>query len=626
MVLWIFREKGLFLKPETCYNKRKELQGAFLAVLYFKGGVRLTGKNKNDIQHILRSYFLSLMLVVLGLLSILFSIMQYRSYRSTALESMQQACRAIASGIQANLTQMDSVVLNAISSNLTDLIEEFSDSERTNLEHFQIRKQITSLLLSQKGFDYSIRQLSIFSALGTGYGLGDDTGPFTEYLETDWYRNTMARNGRKHISVIEDSRHDYLSLSRAYFDIYHNPAGVVECREFYDDFFFSALQNDLQFNAHIIIYDRENRIIAANFREAGQLFPYYDFKDSEPVRLKNGLNGTREYAVYEEIGSEDFLAVMTVSLSELLRPISHTLFFILGMFALVFVLGTLLSGLMARRISNPIRSIYHFLSDKDSMHSEKLLMEPTNIREIDRLTDSINEYIDKSQEQTETIIALHEQEIQTQMLALQSQMNPHFLYNSLASIAEMAREGMADPVMVMTSNISEILRYISSNKEQLIPIGTELDICDKYLECMKIRFGDNLQYSFEIDDALWDLMIPKLCVQLLVENAIKSVTKQAPPWEISITGRMKENRWVMEVLDNGSGFDAAALEKLRSNTENILTTHSFPSLQINGSGLLNIFIRFYLIDKAPFIFEYGNRENGGAYVRVGRYIGEGGPA
>ena len=560
------------------------------------------------------------MVVVLGLLAIMFSIMQYRSHRSTALESMQRACRATASGIQANLTQMDSVVLNAISSDLTNLIDHFSDPDESNLEHFQVRKQITSLLLSQKGFDYTVRQLSIFSALGTGYGLGDSTGPFTDYLDSDWYNNTMSRNGRKFISVKEDGRHDYLSLSRAYFDNYHNPAGVVECMEFYDDFFSSALQDNLQFNAHIFIYDRDNQIIATNFKDVGSLFPYYDFQSSEPVKLKNTLNGNREYAVYEEIGSEDFLAVMTVSLSELARPLFHTLFFILGMFAFVFVLGILLSGYMARRISNPIRSIYHFLSDKDSMHSEKLMLEETNIREIDRLTDSINEYIEKSQEQTETIIALHEQEIQTQMLALQSQMNPHFLYNSLASIAEMAREGLADSVMVMTSNISEILRYISSNKEQLIPIGTELDICDKYLECMKIRFGESLQYGFEIDDTLWDVMIPKLCIQLLVENAIKSVTKQAPPWKISIIGRIEEDCWKIEVSDNGSGFDAVAMEKLRVQTESILTTHSFPSLQINGSGLLNIFIRFYLIDKAPFIFEYGNRESGGAYVRVGRYI------
>lgn len=586
----------------------------------------MKSRKRKDIQHILRSYFLSIVLIVLGLLAILFSIMQYRSYRSTALESMQRACRATASGIQANLTQMDSVVLNAISSDLTDLIDHFSDPDESNLEHFQVRKQITSLLLSQKGFDYTIRQLSIYSGLGAGYGFGDQTGPYYDYLDTDWYRETMARNGRKHLSVIENSRHDYLSLSRAYFDSYHNPAGVVECREFYDDFFSSALQENLQFNAHVFIYDRNNRIIASNFKGTGSLFPYYDFESSEPVKLKNTLNGKMEYAVFEEIGSEDFLAVMTVSLFELVRPLFHTLFFILGMFALVFVLGILLSGYMARRISNPIRNIYHFLSDKDGMHSEKLILEPTNIREIDHLADSINEYIEKSQQQTETIIALHEQEVQTQMLALQSQMNPHFLYNSLASIAEMAREGLADSVMVMTSNISEILRYISSNKEQLIPVGTELDICDKYLECMKIRFGENLQYRFEIDDALWDLMIPKLCIQLLVENAIKSVTRQSPPWEITVIGRMKEDCWTIEVLDNGSGFDPAAVEKLHTQTETILTTHSFPSLQINGSGLLNIFIRFYLIDKGPFIFEYGNRESGGAYVRVGRYIRKEGSA
>ena len=576
--------------------------------------------HRNDIQHILRSYFLSLVVVVLGMISILFSIMQYRSYRSTALESMQRSCRAIASGINANLMQMDSVVLNAISSDLTDLITQYSDPEETNLELFQLRKQITSLLLSQKGFDYAIRQLSVYSVLGTGYGLGDYTGPYSDYLESEWFHATLEKNGRKYISVVEDGRHTYLSLSRAYFDMTHNLSGVAECRKFYDDFFADAIQEQLQFNARIFIYDSENRIIASNSGEEGTAFPYDQFRASEPVKLKNTESGATEYAVYEEIGSGDFLAVMTVSTAQLLLPMSQTMFFILGLFVLVFVFGSILSGFMAKRISNPIRNIYHFLSDKDSMHSERLSLKPTSIREIDRLTDSINEYIEKSREQTQIIIALHEQETQTQMLALQSQMNPHFLYNSLASIAEMAREGLADSVMTMTSNISDILRYISSNKEQVIPIGTELDICDKYLECMKIRFGDSLQYHFEIDDALWDVSIPKLCVQLLVENAIKSVTKQSPPWEIAVVGRLSDESWSIEVQDNGSGFDNAALERLHAETARILETHSFPKLQINGSGMLNVFIRFYLIDRSPFIFEYGNRETGGAYVRVGRYL------
>ena len=583
-------------------------------------------RRKNDIQHILRFYFLSLIVAVLGMLSILFSIMQYQSYRNSALESIHRTCRNVAESIETNLLQLDAIVLNAISSDLTDEIKAFSDPEESEYEHFQERRQIMSLLLSHKGFDYSVRQLSIYSVSDAGFGFGDNTGFYTGFIESDWFQNTVAQNGRRYISVLDENRHRYLSVCRAYYDITHNCSGVIEGRKYFEEFFSAALNQNTQYGARVAVYDSDMQLIAANTESAERSVPAYLLTDGDPVSTGHVIHWKNDYTVCEEIAKGDFYAVMTVNTSELIRPLHRTFLIILLFFAIVLIVGSVLSGYMSRKISVPIRTIYHFLSDKDSMHSEKCDLDPTDIREIDRLTESINEYIEKSQEQTQTIIALKEQETQTQILALQSQMNPHFLYNSLASITEMARSGQTGPIIKLTENISDILRYISSNQEQLIPISSELDICDRYLECMQIRFGENLRYSFDIDDALWELMSPKLCIQLLIENAIKSVTRQSPPWEISVIGRRSSECWTIEVQDNGSGFDPTAMEKLKAETDRIVKTNQFPRLQIKGSGMLNIFIRFYLIDRSPFIFEYGNREAGGATVKIGRYFSDGGHA
>jgi len=203
------------------------------------------------------------------------------------------------------------------------------------------------------------------------------------------------------------------------------------------------------------------------------------------------------------------------------------------------------------------------------------------------------------------------------MLSLQSQMNPHFLYNSLSAISEMAQEGLTEPVAGMCSMITEIMRYISSNREQRSSLEEELEICDMYLNCLKMRYQEHLTWDISVDDDMLDLLIPKLCIQLLVENAVRSITTQAPPWHIDITCVQKNENWYVTVSDNGPGFDSEVDKRLRKQMDQILETGTLPSLKIQGMGILNIFIRLYLLDGIPFIFDMGNLPEGGAFVTIG---------
>ena len=212
---------------------------------------------------------------------------------------------------------------------------------------------------------------------------------------------------------------------------------------------------------------------------------------------------------------------------------------------------------------------------------------------------------------------LKEQEVQAQMLSLQSQMNPHFLYNSLSTIEEMAQEGMTEPVARMCDMITDIMRYISSNREQRSSLEEELEICDMYLECLKMRYRDHLTWTISADDDILECRVPKLCIQLLVENAVRSVTTLAPPWHVDISCVEEEEKWYVTVSDNGPGFDPEVDQRLRAQMREILKDGILPSLKIQGMGLLNIFIRLYLLDGIPFIFDFGNRPEGGAFVTIG---------
>ena len=197
-------------------------------------------------------------------------------------------------------------------------------------------------------------------------------------------------------------------------------------------------------------------------------------------------------------------------------------------------------------------------------------------------------------------------------------MNPHFLYNSLATISAMADEGMNNEVTKMCQTISRILRYISSDKDPLVPVNEDVSHAKDYLECMKMRYEDDLIYSINIPDEMKDIKIPKLCLQLIVENSIKYATKNVrAPWIISINGRMTGIYWEITVKDNGPGFNEDDLKEINEKIEYINKTDMLPGLEINGMGLMNIYIRFKTLYHGKHIFRVSNYAEGGALVTIG---------
>jgi len=593
------------------------------------GWVMLRKNNEKTLKKILSKNMVLLITFVWGATAIIFSTIEYNNIKKNALADLERICVQTGDNIDLQIFQLDTITLNSINSTeLTDALDYYVATNSDDAyNHIAARQHLAALLTSLKGFDYSVRQLNIYSTQELGYGVGDYLGTITNYMDTEWYQKTMAQKGLKNVVIGDLSStgaltngDTYYSISRIYYNVYHYPIGTIEARKYYSEVFKAAIENSFAYNPEIFIYDENGEIIFPLDCKDTNISSYYKAATKEHVEL-NGQSIFSDHLFSYDMPHSGYKIILYVESNSFFAPILSALKIILFFFIAIYISGLLLTQLLAKRISKPIREIYHFLNDRDSSTQyDKLTLAPTNIREIDKLAKSINEYISQSQTQMKTMLGLQQQEIQAEMLALQSQMNPHFLYNSLACIEEMAHQGMMQPVSAMVKDISSILRAISSNKEQVITVEQELDLCDMYLECLKYRFGDDLTYEFDVEDKLLDYFVPKLCIQLLVENAIKSTTAGPLPWHICIHGYIEGENWYLEVKDTGPGFDKAIDIHLRQQMDSILETGVLPSLKIEGMGILNIFIRLYLLDGITFLFDFGNNVEGGAFVKIGRSI------
>ena len=152
--------------------------------------------------------------------------------------------------------------------------------------------------------------------------------------------------------------------------------------------------------------------------------------------------------------------------------------------------------------------------------------------------------------------ALQIQLAQANLRALKMQIHPHFLFNTLHSIAALVRKGENRPAVNMLGQLGEFLRLALENKgQQEIPLEQELDFLRRYLAIEQTRFGDRLKVDINMDDAAQGAYVPNLILQPIVENAIHhGISPSMDQGRIRIDARLENGRVSMTVADNGPGL------------------------------------------------------------------------
>ncbi|ADQ41872.1 signal transduction histidine kinase, LytS [Caldicellulosiruptor acetigenus I77R1B] len=172
--------------------------------------------------------------------------------------------------------------------------------------------------------------------------------------------------------------------------------------------------------------------------------------------------------------------------------------------------------------------------------------------------------------------ALQEAELKN----LQAQINPHFLFNTLNTILQIAMFENAKQTYEILLRTSNYLRYVVHNINRVVKLQEEIDNVKNYMYIYSMRFGDRIRLEIEIEEELKDLLVPCMILQPLVENAIIHGFKEKECGEIKVNAKKIQDQAVIEVVDNGQGIDIETIENLKNS--------SFEKNKTTGIGLSNI--------------------------------------
>jgi len=446
--------------------------------------------------------------------------------------------------------------------------------------------------------------------------------------EQSWYADMTEHNIRQKVffSGTDDELSKYVTdvYGKQYFsfvienfDNFNNECGFIEIKQRLSRVISSILSYKANYSESIYFFDREGTQIYPFESQANSFFSEAEKMGFPQTFQRTIVDKSVVYLCCEPSDSGNFITVMAVNHADLLKPVWEQLVTILLVTLVVLALAIILSHIASRRITAPINAICSEIGNIDIEHPTVLQPLKTDIIEINTLHNAFTQMQSSLSEHVNRLLLLQNQEMQSRMLALQAQMNPHFLFNSLQALQAMADEGMNDEIAVMCQSMANILRYISSDSAPKVPLEDELRYTMDYLTCMAIRYQGDLQYEVDVPESLNRIAVPKLCVQLLVENAIKFTTSQRPPYFISIKGVIRDDAYELQIRDNGPGFTADTLNTLNEKMNEIRRTSVLPSLKIDGMGILNVFIRFCLLYDNQFTFRLENNPDGGACVVIG---------
>ncbi len=517
-------------------------------------------------------------------------------------------------------------------------MDEKEMEEYTSLQNTKI---LYDLLITIIGPNMPVDQIYLYGLDAGTFGVGRDNSYSSESVTTyDWYPAVSDSHGEKYVFLNKDDRltpyssysgeNYFLSLCRNYYDSRNVPQGIIEVKKSITPLVSSIESYHLSCDEAFYILGPEGQIVYPLPEETSSgeavVSDYFSILQdtSIPCEILDNSRMKRhnhQYIFYQTSSYSGFTTIAVVEQSKLMAPIYHYLLPVILILLLICGAIVVLSYFITQRISRPLGQIYSQINSFQVNSAEITDADFQDIQipiiELDGLYQALLKMQSQTRASLEHELELQNREMQSRMLALQAQMNPHFLYNSLAVIQAMADENMTDEIYYLCQNISDILRYISSDSDQLVSLSDEIRHTVSYLECMKMRYDNQLTYLIDIPEEMNSCKIPKLCLQLIVENAIKFTTKKRSPWEITITGHAAPPYWEIHITDNGPGFSDEVLSSLQQKIRQIDETGVLPNLEISGMGLMNIYIRFKLLYKGFHVFQLRNNYPEGARVTIG---------
>ena len=263
------------------------------------------------------------------------------------------------------------------------------------------------------------------------------------------------------------------------------------------------------------------------------------------------------------IARDEYSGFLSVLCME--RPLSSNtvrMLYAVALFSILLCLFLclLFSVRLSKRVSRPVRAMNEAMEQVEKGNLDVQLPE-TGTDELSLLSARFSRMTGQLRSNIEESLRQQRELGETKMRMMQSQLNPHFLYNTLDTMKWLAKIHHVPEISVISANLADILRSsISAN--EFVPLREELLMLERYVEIQKIRFPNKFEYRTETGEGTGELIIPKLMLQPLVENAIIHGFEDGGSGEITVSSKVENGLLVLEVRDTGCGIPGEMKEAL----------------------------------------------------------------
>jgi two-component system, sensor histidine kinase YesM len=592
------------------------------------------------------SYSLLIACIITAFISYYF-IFNSDIVKKQALNSLANISDYIFLQTETELKNMDSTSQKILSSDIFE--NAFFNNTTNTASSFLNQKNIESIIYSIVGPDFTYYRINIFNLNNRYISLTTkmrSSAPNADKINNiPWLETTIEKSGVKyittpHMDTITSNDKPVISLCRAFAEVYGMKTyNFIEIQQDYDvfrNYVEKALSQNTNINykeINVYILNKEGQIIypykdsassdnGTNRNEISRF--YWDNinrynKSSGTLVIRNEQNTNNDILAYNRSDFSGWTVITAESENSFLKPLytfrNNTL--LAGL--VILFLTLIVSFFVARGLTSPIKRIHKLIRHLtlNTLPSQNTIEIKSSLNELEELNLSFNKMCERLTSSLDEVVSARTHEIQSRMLALQAQMNPHFLYNTLALISVMAEESGNANIVEVTEDFSKMIRYISSESVAPVKLESELQFLTSYLVLVKNRFSHKLAYEINIPESMYEIKIPKLSLQPIVENCIKYGMDVRPPWSVKVQGILLANSWQITIQDNGPGFSPEQLQLLKNKLEIAGTSNILPELNLNGMGLINIFIRLKHLFGDNAVFELGDSPYGGAVVTIG---------
>jgi two-component system sensor histidine kinase YesM len=520
------------------------------------------------------------------------------------IDSHRKACERAAENIDFYLLSKENAGENIIYDSLTQQVLKRGSDDADRLE-LAIFYQQNSLL--QQGNDdfflYDLAGVCQFSTRFSSAGSSDDKLAFTFPQRQDgviqWQisKDRFANNLLYLIFKVNDIN-------------YYNMIGAA-CMVVPEYQMASIYQGLAAENVEIFVMDKQNVILS--HVDKGQIGSVYPDEIAEPP--STWLRSRAEsIAIFTPIGTRDWQLVSAYSSwffeRDKLIFLYEKIVVLLGSVGLILVMANLMAFMMTR----PVKRYAQSLQDLARSGYDGAFSEETPISELNNLGKAFNEMILRNEALMDQLLTAvqRQNELSTQkkdaeIISLQAQINPHFLYNTFESINWMIKRDRKKEATQMIRLLSEMLRYAAQIDRPLITLSEELQYTKAYVDIMNMRYQGILDYQVDVDPELTAVKTLKLILQPFVENAIlHGIAPKMAPGCIHIVCAQEASGLVITITDDGVGL----------SDDRIIQINKELARRCEGIGIYNVQNRIRLMFGEGYGVSVGRRAGGGTSVSL----------